>query len=179
MRDSTHLVNQACAGIKPDRTPIFDLLLNDAVIEHFAGKPLDGSDDEETVVAALRNGFDGSRYMGVPDIDGRTWIDEQGNLRVASRWTNWIRHHALTSTEQWTKWIIADIENLEAQPPPGDSEAQVILKRQKQLCERLDGTVYVHCTPSTAINEMLFGKMLGLQMFSYLWADARDLILHW
>ena len=26
---------------------------------------------------------------------------------------------------------------------------------------------------------MLFGKAIGLQMFSYLWADDRDLILRW
>lgn len=179
MQNSTQFVNQACAGYRPERTPIFDLLLNDPIIEYFAGEPLDGIDDEATIIAALRNGFDGSRYIGVPDIEGRTWIDELGNLRIASRWTNWIRQHALNNIEEWTAWIKTDIERLDAQPLPTVTEVSGVLAEQKHLCERLGGTMYVHCTPSTAINEMLFGKMLGLQMFSYLWADERDLILCW
>jgi hypothetical protein len=179
MKNSTHLVQQACAGMRPERTPIFDLLLNDAVIEHFAGKPFDGIDDEETSIRALRNGIDGSRHIAVPDIDGRTWTDDQGNVRVADRWTSWIQQHALVTSEDWTAWIKADIERIEAQSWPTEAEKSQTLAIQQHLVERLDGTAYIHCTPSTAINEMLFGKAIGLQMFSYLWADDRDLILRW
>jgi len=179
MKNSTLLVQQACAGKRPEHTPMFDLLLNDAVIEHFAGRPFDGIDDEETSICALRNGLDGSRHIAVPDIDGRTWTDDQGNTRVAARWTNWIQQHALVTAEDWTHWITADIERIEAQPWPTDAEKAQTLAKQQRLIERLAGTAYIHCTPSTAINDMLFGKMIGLQMFSYLWADDRELILRW
>ena len=179
MHNSTLLVQQACSGMRPERTPIFDLLLNDAVIQHFAGHPFDGIDDEETSISAIRHGLDGSRHIAIPDMEGRTWVDDKGNTLVAARWTNWIHQHALTTTEAWTKWIKTDIDRIEAQAWPSEQEKQQTLVAQRKLIDRLAGTAYIHCTPSTGINEMLFGKTIGLQMFSYLWADERDLILHW
>jgi hypothetical protein len=179
MQNSKHLIEQACNGIRPARTPIFDLLLNDAVIEHFAGEPFDGIDDESTSIRAVANGLDGSRHIALPDEEGRTWTDEQGNLHVAARWTSWIQKHSLTTAEQWTAWIRWHIDQLEAAPAPTEADRQRTRASQQHLNERLNGTAYIHCTPSTAINDMLFGQHLGLEMFSYLWADERDLILRW
>jgi hypothetical protein len=179
MQDSIRLVEQACQGLRPARTPIFDLLLNDAIIEHFGGARLDGANDEEVSIRAVSTALDGSRHIAIPDVDGRTWHDAQGNLHIAARWTSWIQTHALTSEEQWVGWIKADIEQLESQPAPTAAECAAEEMRQAALNQRLHGTAYIHCTPSTAINDMLFGRNLGLAMFSYLWADERDLILRW
>ena len=179
MRDSIRLVEQACEGIRPERTPIFDLLLNDAVIEHFAGQPFDGAHDEEISIRAVSRGLDGSRHIAIPYVEGSTWVDEQGNQHVAARWTEWIQVHALTSEEQWVAWIKGNIEALESQPAPGDVERNEARCKQQILNERLEGTAYIHCTPSTAINDMLFGRKVGLQWFSYLWADEHDLMLRW
>jgi hypothetical protein len=179
MQNSIQLVQQACAGLRPEHTPIFDLLLNDAVIEHFAGTPFDGVHDEEISLRAVSRALDGSRHIAVPYVDGSTWIDEQGNQHVAARWTEWIQHHALTSAEQWVAWIKGNIEMLEALPWPGEAERAEAQQKQQRLNERLQGTAYIHCTPSTAINDMLFGRKLGLQWFSYLWTDERELMLRW
>jgi hypothetical protein len=177
MHDSTQLIEQACNGERTAHTPIFDLLLNDAVIEHFAGEPLDGIDDEDTSIKAVCAALDGSRHIAVPYPDGSTWSDEQGNLHIASRWTEWIQVHAFTTQEQWVHWIKGKIEQLEAALWPTSAECDAERGRQKRLNQRLQGTAYIHCTPSTAINDLLFGCKLGLQWFSYLWADERDLML--
>jgi uroporphyrinogen decarboxylase len=180
MLHSKKLIEDVCRGIRPERTPIFDLLLNDAVIEHFAGRPLDGKADEETVILAAANGLDGTRWIPVPDADGRTWTDDMGNVRVASRWTCWVQRHALNTPEQWAAWLPQHIECLENEVPPSDSNRQEVFARQQSLNARLNGTVFIHCTPATAINEALFGPCgCGLEMFSYLWADDRDLVLRW
>ena len=63
MQNSIQLVQQACAGLRPEHTPIFDLLLNDAVIEHFAGAPFDGVHDEEISLHAVSRALDGSRHI--------------------------------------------------------------------------------------------------------------------
>jgi uroporphyrinogen decarboxylase len=47
------------------------------------------------------------------------------------------------------------------------------------LLQRLNGSVYIACTPSTAINEALFGYHCGLEILSYLWADEPELVLRW
>ena len=179
MENSRALIMQACSGIRPERTPIFDLLLNDAVISHFAGQGFDGVDDEEVSIRAISNALDGSRHIAVPDIEGRTWTDEQGNVHIADRWTEWIQQHALNTSDEWCVWIKRDIDRLEAQGTPDANEVKSALSRQQCLNERLNGTAFIHCTPSTAINDMLFGRHIGLAMFSYLWADERPLILRW
>jgi hypothetical protein len=179
MIDSPQLIDDACAGRRPARTPLFDLLLNDAVIAHFAGRPFDGRDDEATSIAAVGNALDGSRHIAVPDVPGRVWVDEQGNLHEAARWTSWIRTHALTEPEQWAGWIARHIEQLEAAPAPTAEERERALAQQRRLNARLNGAQFIHCTPSTAINDLLFGRHCGLEMFSYLWTDQRALMLRW
>ena len=178
MQDSKRLIADACKGGRPERTPIFDLLLNDAVIEHFAGRPLDGSADKETVLLALGNALDGGRYAAVPDVEGRTWTDEIGNVHVAQRWTSWIKSHALTGEDQWKTWIEGQIERLEAEPFPAPKERAQAAAEQRAFDAQLDGAQFIHCTPSTALNEALFGNC-GIEMFSYLWADHADLVLRW
>jgi hypothetical protein len=179
MKDSQLLIDQAINGIRPARTPLFDLLLNDDVLQHFAGRAWNGVDDEALSIAAVANCLDGSRHIATPDVPGRTWVDEQGNVREAMRWTSWIRTHALITPEQWIAWIRFNIDQLDAEPWPTAADRERECARQQRLNERLNGTVYIHCTPSTAINDMLFGRNIGLQMFSYLWTDERDLMLRW
>ncbi|MCL4507034.1 MAG: hypothetical protein M1434_03410 [Chloroflexi bacterium] len=179
MENSQELITQACNGIRPARTPIFDLLLNDAVIAHFAGKAFDGTDDEDVSIRAINRALDGSRHIAVPDIAGRTWTDEQGNEHVADRWTSWIQHHALTTSDEWAAWIKTDIDRLESQSWPTGEQRECARKDQQRLNQRLGGAAFIHCTPSTGINDMLFGRNIGLATFSYLWADERDLMLRW
>lgn len=180
MIDSTKRVHDACRGTRPDRTPIFDLLLNDAVIEHFAGLPLDGTADEQTVLLAARNGLDATRWIPVPDREGRTWTDPVGNVRIASRWTSWIQIHAMTDADQWARWLRRHLDQLETDAPAENTHPQNALAEQRALNAQLDGTVFIHSTPSTAVNEAMFGPSgCGLEIFSYLWADEPDLLLRW
>ena len=177
MKDSTRLIQNACDGMMTEHTPIFDLLLNDAVIEHFSGMRLDGTDDYKTSMTAVRNALDGTRIIATPSAE-MTWTDQFGNIRKSARWTSWIQKHAFDDTESWKSWIIANIEEIEAGSPPSDSDKIAAYDSQKAFNANLEDTLYIHCTPSTAINTALFGYC-GLEHFSYLWADDRDLILRW
>ena len=176
--ESRRLIAEACRGPRPGRTPIFDILANDRVIEHFAGRPLDGATDRETSTLASVKALDGTRHIYVPDVEGRTWRDEVGNLHVASRWTQWIHERAITDVGGWVKWIGAHIGRLEAQAPPTDAERAACAAEQWAYLDTLNGMVYMHCTPSTAINYAMF-VYCGLEFFSYLWADNRALAQRW
>lgn len=178
MQNSRQLIEQACAGHRPSRTPIFDLLCNDAVVEHFAGAQLDGKDDMGVMLTAAGRALDGTRSIFAPMREGKTWTDEIGNIHESARWTGWIRHHALADADAWSCWIAGHIERLEKVPVPGDIERAQAGSEQDAYNARLGGTVNVFCTPSTAINTALFGYC-GLAVFSYLWADERDLLLRW
>ena len=178
MDNSRDLICEACAGVRPARIPIFDLLCNDRVIEHFAGKLLDGRDDLATVEKATGRALDGTRSIFAPMTPGTTWKDEMGNTRVAARWTSWITEHALPDAAAWATWIAAHIERLEAEPEPTAADRLRVGDEQQAYNLRLNGTANIFCTPSTALNYALFGYC-GLEIFSYLWADERELILRW
>lgn len=178
MKDSTELTYQACKGIRPYRTPIYDLLTNDAVIEHFGGHLLDGIQDQQTAIIAAANALDCTRYVNPPNKIGDTYTDDLGNVWVLDRWTGWIHHHALTTIEDWKNQVVKVIEQTENQSFPTPEDSKIVAKEQQQLIAKLGGTSFIHCTPSTAINSALFGGC-GLEIFSYLWEDERELTLRW
>lgn len=179
MKDSRELVEHALRGVRPARTPIFDILRHDGVIGHFAGQALDGRDDEATTLAAMSNALDGTRAMAVPSVEGSTYRDEMGNAFEAQRWTAWIRQHALNGMDEWVAWIKKNIEELESEEPLTENLVTRLKAQQAEFSARLDGTVYIHCDPSTAVNMAMFGYHCGLDNFTYLWCDHRDLVLRW
>jgi hypothetical protein len=178
VHDSRKLVAEACQGIRPRHTPIFDLFRNTAVIEHFAGHPLDGSADWDTVMRATGNALDCFRSLDVPHTDGETWTDEMGDVHLARRWTSWVQRRALTAEDEWKAWIEARCEQLEAESLPSPAERVRVAAEQSSFNAKVNGAVCIHCTPSTALNSALFGHC-GLEMFSYLWADYPKLVLRW
>jgi hypothetical protein len=179
MKGSGALVEQACRGGRPYRTPIFDIFQNDAVIEHFAGAPLDGTRDAQIMARAAGRALDGTRWISPPYPAGHTWTDETGNSYETARWTSWVKVHAFTTPEQWKVWLPGHVEELESRASPSAAERVAERDRQRVLNESLDGSLFIHCTPSTAINTLLFGNRCGLDVFPYLWMDDRELVLRW
>ena len=179
MEHSKEVIDLALKGIRPARTPIFDLICNDAVIEHFAGQKLDGTHDEATVLLALSRAVDGTRWISTPNIEGSTSVDNMGNTLEAGRWTIWVKEHALHGIEEWVAWIKRNIETLESEETPSTNQIAQVRTRQVDLGSKLGGTVYIHSTPSTSVNMAMFGYHCGLDNFSYLWFDHRDLVLRW
>lgn len=188
MHDSRELIETALAGEKPRRTPIFDLLANDAVVEHFAGNALDGTDDETTVVTAAARGLDATRAVATPNQQRTVWTDPAGNRRVSDRWTSWREKPAFPDLDGWAEWMSAYVEqgsngregsiHLDLTAPKFDErQGRLEAERQRAYNERLGGTVNIHCTPSTAVNALLY--YVGLETFSFLWADRRELLKRW
>jgi hypothetical protein len=178
LKGSRQRIEDVCRGRRPDRTPIFDLLRNTAVIEHYGGHALDGVDDWQTVWCAAGNALDGTRSVDVPQVEGTTWTDDIGNVKVAYRWTTWTKRNALNTVDEWAEWIARHTEQLLAVPFPDAAKQAQIAEEQAALNARLNDTVCIHCTPSTTVNSALFGHC-GLEIFSYLWADHRETTLRW
>ncbi len=175
MKGSAELIRQACAGRRPVRTPIFDVLQNDAVIAHFSGRPLDGSDDEETMIRAAANGLDGTRHVVPPWQPGEEYVDEAGNLHTCLRWTHWLKSRAFTAPEEALPWVRAQTEKLEARSSPTSAERAAERDRQASLVARLGDTQFIHCTPGSAFNTALFLYRLELDILPYLWVDEPGL----
>lgn len=179
MKESAELVKLACAGKKPARTPIYDILANDAVIGHFAGRPLDGTDDMGALCMAIGRGLDATRYLLAPSVEGAESQDRYGNTFKHQRWTSWVLNHARKELEDWVRWLPGEIARLEAEPPVTKAARAAARQEQVALNQKLNGSIYIACTPSTAVNEAMFGYHCGLEILSYLWADEPDLVLRW
>jgi hypothetical protein len=190
MQGSLCLIEQACRGIRPPRTPVFDLLANDAVIEHFAGSPLNGMDNDRVVRKAASAALDGTRGITVQNRHSKTWIDPAGNVRTTDRWTSWLHKPAYGDVSGWAGWMRKYIEQGD-EAANGDSmieldlteniyrpeKATDLLQSQLRHNEALGETVNIYCTPSTSINAIIY--YIGLEMFSYLWMDFRDICRRW
>ncbi len=112
MKDSAKLVQKALCGIRPERTPIFDLLTNDVVIEHFSGLSFDTHDPEIVCTTAIGNALDANRAKSRPRAEGNSWFDFMGNEMVNDRWTCWVQKHAISSLDEWVDFIKKNIERL-------------------------------------------------------------------
>ena len=179
MEQSRQLIDQALAGVRGERTPIFDLLCNRAVIEHFAGEPLGGPDDQGLVHRAAGRALDGTRWLPVPKPAGRTWQDWMGNLHEHDGWTSWLKRHVLRSQDEWVAWLERTTEQFAQLAPPSAAETSTARRAQRALNERLDGTTFIHCCVSTSLEFTLFGCHCGLERFSYLWYDHREVLVRW
>jgi hypothetical protein len=181
MDGSRKLVEMALRGERPPRTPIFDLLLNGALIERFSGTPLDGTDDETAVLAAHANALDAAPRLEFPKEEGATHTDSWGNVWRSDRWTSWIVEPAVRGTERWVEFLERRVEEIEreAARPVSDAEREAESARQKRVNAKLGGTVLAHCAPSTSVNAAMFEFHCGLDDFTFLWFDHRELVLRW
>lgn len=179
MKDSQLLIEQSCAGKRPSRTPLFDIFQNDAVIEFYGNGKLDGKRDAEVMIASAGAALDATRHLLPPYPDGMTYTDKAGNQYATARWTSWVTKHAHATDAEWKEWLPSHIEALQARAFPSDAEKAAEIVREKDLNAGLNGSLFIHCTPSAAINDLLFGYRCGLDVFPYLWMDERDLMMRW
>ena len=72
-----------------DRVPLYDILDNDAAIEHYAGQPLTVEDGTWVKGLAIGRALDMTRMPYGPRAPGENRT-EQGMLVHQERWTQWI-----------------------------------------------------------------------------------------
>jgi len=92
MQGSIERVTAVVNGEMPDRAPLFDLLRNDAVIEHFTGRPLTVEQARESVYGAYAPAIDATRPTVKLPTDEATVILDDGREQRHYRWTSWTQH---------------------------------------------------------------------------------------
>ena len=107
---------------EPDRVPLYDLLDNLAVYEHYAGQKLTLENAEEVVPLALSRALDHTRIW-LPAPPGRR-VDERGFTHERVDWFNeWQVDTPFHDLAGAIAFVRADIERAEA-APAGDLQAQ-------------------------------------------------------
>lgn len=162
-------------GGVPDRPPLFDLLPNDAVITHFAGRRADGPERAAIVYQAYAAGaVDATRSIGIPQDEGEeVWATGQKAYR--QRWTTWVDPLPLLSVED----AAAQMRTTVKAPPLSDEEiaagARAFETDYQALSEQISPCALVGNYYRKVGLMALYGGY-GWENFAALLADEPDLV---
>jgi len=175
MQGSIDRVAAVVRGEMPDRAPMFDLLRNDAVINHFTGEALTVENAEEVVPAAYEPAIDATRSMRLPGREETLTLDD-GRTRKIYRWTAWTEHTKYRDSEHYESVKRAELEA--SDPGAWDDDRQTRL--EAGLRDQLD--------PAGRFGDFLLMEgigspglcsiyaEIGLEEFSYCLVDCPDII---
>jgi hypothetical protein len=175
MQGSIERVRAVINGELPDRAPLYDLLRNDAVISHFAGRTLTVENAPEVVYAAYEPALDATRpLVRLPERE-RTEILDDGREERYFRWTIWTERRRYTDSAAYEA---AKREYLDAFDPAWNDAKQAALDRGLASVEeerqRLGEVFYFPGGPGLGLMGII--SEVGLESFSYYLADCPGVI---
>ena len=176
MHNSLERVRTVINGGLPDRPPLYDLLRNDAVLNHFTGKTLTLENREEVVSGAYEPAIDATRpLVRLPEAE-RTLVLEDGREQRYFRWTIWTQERRYADS---AAYAAAKRAELDAYDPAWNGEKQAALDAtQAKIADdrrRLGEVFYFPGIPGPGL-QGVFGEV-GLEAFSYYLADCPDIIV--
>lgn len=175
MKDSIRRVRAVLRGEKPDRTPLYDLLRNDAVLSHFAGEKLTFENAKEVVFRAYAPAVDATRAcVRLPECE-RTEVQPNGRQFRQFRWTAWHEHAHYADSEAYAA---AKRKELDAFDPSWTREKQREMEDSLAFVadhRRRLGEVFFF-PPGRGVGLMGVYGEVGLEDFSYYLADCPEVI---
>lgn len=169
-------VTELLKGDMPDRAPLFDLLRNDEVLEHFAGESLTPDNARKVVYSAYAAAIDATRPTVRIPAEEKMLTLPDGREQRHYRWTSWTKHKEYRDSEAYAADKRAQIE---AEDPAAWNESrQMQLERTLQRIDaEKDELGEVFFVPGIAGPGLMgiYGEV-GLEAFSYILADCPDII---
>lgn len=175
MQGSIERVRAVINGRMPDRAPIYELLRNDAVVNHFAGETLTVENGSEVVYKAYEPAVDATRpIVRFPEKE-RTIQLEDGRKQRYFRWTIWTEHVSYPDSNAYAK---AKKDYINSFDPSWNSDKQQQMDQQlacfAEQHEQL-GEVFFFPAVRNVDLSVLYDEV-GLEQFSYYLADCPDVI---
>jgi hypothetical protein len=166
-----------------DRVPLYDILENEAIIEHYAQQTLTVENGMSVKGLAIGRALDMTRMPGGPQPVGERLL-ENGIRLHQERWTSWIVERPFDDRASLVSWIEADIQRTEervynrayAQQIHDHVSACQATFAQSDPTGRDDSTVLV-LESGVGLTEMYW--WVGLEHFAYLLADEPGLVEAW
>jgi hypothetical protein len=177
MKGSLERVRRVVAGERPDRPPLFDLLPNDAVLQHFNGGVPVGVGEDQAGARAHAAALDGSRQASLsPSEEGRE-VGEDGRARRVHRWTTWKEHVDYGSSEEYRRRKREELagwpEALAARPR---LEEEQWYQEQREITSWFgDDFYYLPGFPSPGLMDTWLE--VGLEQFGYYFYDCEEVIV--
>lgn len=165
-----------------DRVPLYDILQNDAVIEHYAGRRLTYDDGDWTVGLAVGAVLDMTRMVNGPARPERV-VHPDGTISRRERWTQWVEErpfHDLTELIPWVKEQIrrAEAARFDGHKPTMDAyiDRRIAAFAAADPTGRHDPAVLV-IESGVGLDGMYAAA--GMELFTYLWMEEPALVEEW
>lgn len=171
---SKERIQTVLEGGVPDRPPLFDLLRNRAVLEHFSGASLKNA-PEDCVYLGIRNALDGTRSVRFPDVPGEEVLPD-GRRQLRREWTTWTVWPETPPMEKVLDAFRARVKALEQRLDDSasfDEEAARIRAGIEQHVQLL-GPDFGFFGPGSSVGFMAYTQW-GLEPFCYALAEEPEL----
>jgi len=175
VRGSIDRVEAVIRGEMPDRAPMFDLLRNDAVINHFTGKTLTVENAEQVVFDAYEPAIDATRSMRLPGREETLTLDD-GRARKIYRWTAWTENKKYRDAEHYEAAKRAELESWEpaAWSDERGARLEAGLRDQLDAKGRYGDFLFFEGIGSPGLTSLY--AEIGLEEFSYYLFDCPGII---
>jgi len=166
-----------------DRVPLYDIIDNDAIIEHYAGQKLTVENGSWAKGIAIGRVLDMTRMVNGPQEPGETRL-ENGLVLRQERWTHWIVERPFHDMPSLVEWIKGEIKRVEAQVFDRAYAERLHQWIRDRLAVFAAGDPTGRGDPTVLILESGVGLtemywVTDIQMFAYLMADYPDLVEEW
>ncbi|HEY62965.1 MAG TPA: hypothetical protein G4O02_00175 [Caldilineae bacterium] len=164
-----------------DHVPLYDILDNDAIIEHYAGQRLTVENGTWVKGLAIGRVLDMTRMVNGPQEPRRRRL-ENGIVVQQERWTHWIVERPFHDMPSLVEWVKKEIQREESQV----FDRAYAERMHRWIRDRLanfaagspdgDPTVLI-LESGVGLTEMYWA--LGLEWFVYFMTDYPDLMEEW
>lgn len=173
---SIERVGAVIAGEMPDRAPLFDLIHNDAVLEHFAGVALTEGNADAVIHEAFPRVVDATRPRVRAPARERVEVLEDGRERRISRWTTWTEPRTYADSEDYAACKRRELARAGNDPASGPFSNSLtwMLDDMNTERSRLADLYYMPMLPGPELMR-IYGEV-GIEAFSYYLADCPTVI---
>jgi len=175
MRGAINRVKTVIDGGIPDRTPLYELLRNDAVISHFADQALTVENGSELIFKVCEQALDATRPGIAFPKEERAEILPDGREKKIYRWTSWTAHRQYADAGDYEQ---AKRKLLDAYDPAWSRDDKSMLQQVLQSVasdrKRLGDVFLFPGLPNQGLTYLY--DEIGLESFSYFLCDCPDII---
>ena len=180
MEGSKRRVRAVLHGERPDRIPLYELIRNDRVIEHFSGSWPTPENGEELVFRAFPRAVDTTRpALKAPAVAvgaEREEILPDGRRRVTHRWTSWTERVHYPSYEAYEQAKRTFLANASTDFTEEDrARVDAYIEQYRTYCRRLGDDFFLFMS-GPGVGLMGICGEVGLETFSLYMYDCPGVI---
>jgi len=157
-----------------DRVPIFDLLRNDAAIEHYSGSKLTFENAEELVYRAFGKIIDATRPSVKYPVPNSETVLPDGRKVKQYRWTTWNEPVRFTGAEEYERYLRKEHIERDTDFSNLKENMQKTIDRFTTLSEKLGDTYLFWSIGGVGLGYL--HSEVGLDQFSYFLYDCPEVI---